>query len=188
MPCRRARSASATPASTRIPLEKASRWPRRVSCRGRKRSLGDEARQVREPVEARVARRCRGSAWWPAGPRRSRVPDRARAEDGLDLLGDHGRRAVGVGHGVGPPGQQRDAEHEEAQRRCSWRRASGGRCATRARRKLLTPLEIASSPVSDEPPLAKERSREMKASPINQPEPGVPILPPKTWSAGGSGI
>ena len=26
-------------------------------------------------------------------------------------------------------------------------------------RKLLTPLEIASSPVSDEPPLAKERSR-----------------------------
>ena len=46
------------------------------------------------------------------------------------------------------------------------------------RRKLRTPLEIASSPVSDEPPLAKERSSEMKASPISQPDPGVPIFPP----------
>ena len=55
----------------------------------------------------------------------------------------------------------------------TWRawRASGFR-------KLLTPLEMASRPVSDDPPLAKERSRKMKASPINQPSPGVPIFPP----------
>ena len=45
-------------------------------------------------------------------------------------------------------------------------------------RKVLTPLEIASSPVSDDPPLANERSSEMKANPISQPSPGVPILPP----------
>ena len=51
-------------------------------------------------------------------------------------------------------------------------------CLASGRRKLLTPLEMASSPVSDDPPLAKERSSEMKASPINQPEPGVPICPP----------
>ena len=51
-------------------------------------------------------------------------------------------------------------------------------CFASGRRKLLTPLEIASSPVSDEPPLAKERSSEMKASPISQPVPGVPIVPP----------
>ena len=44
--------------------------------------------------------------------------------------------------------------------------------------KLLTPLEIASRPVSDEPPLANERSKEMKASPMSQPSPGVPIFPP----------
>ena len=50
-------------------------------------------------------------------------------------------------------------------------------CAS-GRWKLLTPFEIASSPVSDEPPLANERSREMKARPISQPSPGVPILPP----------
>ena len=54
--------------------------------------------------------------------------------------------------------------------------------------KLLTPLEMASSPVSDDPPFAKERNSEMKASPISQPDPGVPIFPPKTWFAGGSGI
>ncbi len=54
--------------------------------------------------------------------------------------------------------------------------------------KLLTPLEMASRPVSDDPPLAKERSREMKARPMSQPEPGVPIFPPNTWFDGGSGI
>ena len=36
---------------------------------------------------------------------------------------------------------------------------------------------MASRPVSDEPPLAKERSSEMKARPMSQPEPGVPIFP-----------
>jgi len=45
-------------------------------------------------------------------------------------------------------------------------------------RKLLTPFEIASRPVSDDPPLANERSSEMKASPISQPDPGVPNVPP----------
>ena len=50
-------------------------------------------------------------------------------------------------------------------------RASGGR-------KLCTPLEMASNPVSEEPPLAKERSRVTKARPMSRPEPGVPILPP----------
>ena len=44
--------------------------------------------------------------------------------------------------------------------------------------KLLTPLEMASSPVSDEPPLANERSNEMKARPMSHPSPGVPIFPP----------
>ncbi len=44
--------------------------------------------------------------------------------------------------------------------------------------KLLTPFEMASSPVSDEPPLAKERNKKMKARPMSQPSPGVPILPP----------
>ena len=56
------------------------------------------------------------------------------------------------------------------------------------RRKLPTPLEIASSPVSDEPPLANARRRVMKARPINKPSPGVPICPPKMSSWGGSGM
>ena len=50
-------------------------------------------------------------------------------------------------------------------------RASGGR-------KLATPLEIASSPVSDEPPFANARRRVTKPSPINSPDPGEPICPP----------
>ncbi len=58
--------------------------------------------------------------------------------------------------------------------------------ATRVRRafcasgfwKLLTPFEIASSPVNDDPPLANERSSEMKASPMSQPDPGLPNVPP----------
>ncbi len=51
-------------------------------------------------------------------------------------------------------------------------------CLASGFRKLLTPLEMASSPVSDDPPLANERNRKMKASPISQPSPGVPIFPP----------
>ena len=51
-------------------------------------------------------------------------------------------------------------------------------CLASGLRKLLTPLEMASSPVRDEPPLANERSSEMKASPISQPLPGVPMVPP----------
>src|ERR1700722_893819 len=46
------------------------------------------------------------------------------------------------------------------------------------RLKLLTPLEMASSPVSDDPLLAKDRNKKMKANPINHPSPGVPIFPP----------
>ena len=61
-------------------------------------------------------------------------------------------------------------------------------CFASGLRKLLTPLEMASSPVRDEPPLANERSSEMKASPMSQPPPGVPIFPPKSWFAGGRGI
>ena len=51
-------------------------------------------------------------------------------------------------------------------------------CLASGLRKLLTPLEIASRPVSDDPPLANERRRKMKASPISQPLPDVPIFPP----------
>ena len=61
-------------------------------------------------------------------------------------------------------------------------------CTEAGRRKLPTPLEIASRPVSDEPPLANERSRVMKASPISQPWPGVPRCPPKSLLCGGMGM
>jgi hypothetical protein len=56
------------------------------------------------------------------------------------------------------------------------------------RRKLPTPLEMASRPVNDEPPLAKARRRVMKASPINQPWPGVPRCPPNRLLSAGTGM
>ena len=47
-------------------------------------------------------------------------------------------------------------------------RPSGGR-------KVATPFEIASRPVSDDPPLAKARSTMMIEAPYRRPLPGVPM-------------
>ncbi len=54
-------------------------------------------------------------------------------------------------------------------------------------RKLPTPLEMASRPVSDEPPLANERSSVMNARPIRIPLPDTPTWPCTRRWAGGSG-
>ncbi len=68
--------------------------------------------------------------------------------------------------------------------------------ATRVRRALRPcgsrnaemPFEIASSPVRDEPPLAKERSTMKREAPYSQPSPGVPsgTTPAACRSARGS--
>ena len=44
-------------------------------------------------------------------------------------------------------------------------------------RNEATPLEMASRPVSDEPPLANARRSDTKARPIRSPEPCVPNFP-----------
>ena len=78
---------------------------------------GHEARQVREAVEARVAAGVEDQHGGQLHDVEGEVAGRAGAEDGLGLLGHHRRRPDGVGDGVRPPGQQRDAEHQEGQRR-----------------------------------------------------------------------
>jgi len=56
------------------------------------------------------------------------------------------------------------------------------------RRKLATPFEMASSPVSEEPPFAYARSKVKNASPIKSPLPWVPSLPWTSRWTGGWGI
>ena len=74
---------------------------------------------------------------------------------------------------MGDVGEERDPGHEEPRivdMMTSTRRAlrpSGGR-------KVATPFEIASRPVSDDPPLAKARSTMMIEAPYRRPLPGVP--------------
>ena len=138
---------------------------------------GHEARQVGKPVEAGVAARVEDQHRGQLHHVETQVTDRAASEDRLHLLGHHRGRAVAVGDGVRPLGEQRDPEHEEAERVAHGDQGLAS-VAPSGWRKLLTPLEMASSPVSDEPPLANERSSEMKARPISQPEPGEPIRPP----------
>ncbi len=74
---------------------------------------GHEVGQIGEAVEAGVAARVEDE---DGGQLHDEV-DEAPPEDGLDLLGDHGRRTAGVGERMGPAGQQRGAQHEEGQDR-----------------------------------------------------------------------
>ena len=49
------------------------------------------------------------------------------------------------------------------------------------RRKMLTPFEIASVPVSAEPPEAKAFKTTNSDAPRSSPFPGVPMLTAPTW-------
>ena len=101
-----------------------------------------------------------------------------------DLLGDHGRRAawrraaawVQRASSVVPSTRKASTELMTTRVWRAWTEAG--------RRKLPTPLEMASRPVSDEPPLANERRRVMKASPISQPVARCPEMPPEELAVG----
>ena len=56
------RSAMDAPASSRIPLEKTSRWPRTVSLRGRNESSATKLTRKGKPVKLVLAARMRISA------------------------------------------------------------------------------------------------------------------------------
>ncbi len=79
--------------------------------------LGDEAGEEGEAVEAGVPACVEDEHGRELDHVEEGPADPAAAEDVLDLLGDDGRRAEGVGNRVGPVGEERDTEHEERQDR-----------------------------------------------------------------------
>ncbi len=108
-------STAAVPARARIPFEYTSRWPRRVSWRGRKLSPRLEARQRGEPGEAGVGRQHQDEQ---RGGLQAQTEDRAGgagAVHGLaDLSQDRGCADL-EGHDLGLAGEEGDAEEHHRQ-------------------------------------------------------------------------
>ena len=74
-----------------------------------------EAGQEREAVEGRVATGVEDEHGGELDHQEQEVPQRPGAEDRLDLLRHDGRGPLSERDGVGPAGEQRRAEHEEAE-------------------------------------------------------------------------
>ena len=111
------RSTMATAARTMIPLEKDEAVAPPGQLAGQERVAGHEAGEEREPVEAGVAAGVEHEQGGGLDDVEEGPADHAAAEHVVDLLGDHRRRAGGVGHGVGPAGEHGHAEDQERQHR-----------------------------------------------------------------------
>ncbi len=82
---------------------------------GEERVLRDEAGEVREPVEARVAAGPQDQHRGGLHEKEPETPVPARAEDVLRFLGEHSRAAAQIRNGVGDVGEERDPRHERAE-------------------------------------------------------------------------